>query len=191
MKEIQLQAPDKERGASVMQALADRRTERVFADKELSLRDLSDLLWAAGGINRPATGHRTSPTALNAQDVDIYVVLPDGGYLYRPERQVLEPVAEGDQRLWVAGPQDFMVNAPVFLVFVSDISRFPSGDEGVRVRLGAYDVGIVSQNVNLFCAAVGLATVPRASMDIEKLREVLRLKDSQYPMMNNPVGYRP
>lgn len=191
MEEIRLEAPDTERGVPVMKALAMRRSGRIFADKALSLQDLSDVLWAAAGINRPDTGHRTAPTALNAQDVDVYAVLAGGCYLYRPDTQVLEPVAEGDQRLWVAGPQDFMVNAPVFLVFVSDISRFPSGDEGVRLRMGAYDVGIVSQNVNLFCASAGLVTVPRASMDIDKLREVFRLKESQYPMMNNPVGYRP
>lgn len=191
MEEIQLHAPDTGRGVPVMKALAMRRSERVFADKALSLRDLSDVLWAAAGVNRPDTGHRTSPTALNAQDVDVYAVLAGGSYLYRPDRQVLEPVAAGDQRLWVAGPQEFLVGAPLFLVFVSDIARYPSGDEEVRLRLGAYDVGIVSQNVNLFCASAGLATVPRASMDIEKLRQVLQLKESQYPMMNNPVGYRP
>lgn len=191
MKEIELEAPDVTRGTGVLQALAGRSSERIFSDRALSLRDLSDLLWAANGVNRPDTGKRTAPSALNAQDVDIYVTRADGSYLYEPARHALQPVAEGDQRLWVAGTQDFMVNAPVFLVFVSDITRFSGGDEGVRIRMGAYDVGIVSQNVNLFCASVGLVTVPRAYMDIERLREVFRLRDSQYPMMNNPVGYRP
>lgn len=190
MEVIKLNAPDTERGMSVMQALLARKSERLFADKELSLQDLSDILWAANGINRPETGYRTAPSALNAQDVDIYVTLPQGTYLYRADTQELEPVIEGDQRLWVANQQDFMVNAPAFFIYVADVSRYPYGDDEMRIRMGAYDVGIVSQNVSLFCASVGLATVPRASMDIDKLREILRLKPSQYPMMNNPVGYR-
>lgn len=190
MEVIKLNAPDTERGMSVMQALLARKSERLFADKELSLQDLSDILWAANGINRPETGYRTAPSALNAQDVDIYVTLPPGTYLYRVDNGELEPVIEGDQRLWVADQQDFMVNAPAFFIYVADISRYPYGDDETRIRMGAYDVGIVSQNVSLFCASVGLATVPRASMDIDKLREILRLKPSQYPMMNNPVGYR-
>lgn len=190
MEVIKLNAPDMGRGMSVMQALLARKSERLFANKELSLQDLSDILWAANGINRPETGYRTAPSALNAQDVDIYVALPHGTYLYRADTRELEPVIEGDQRLWVADQQDFMVNAPAFFVFVADVSRYPYGDDETRIRMGAYDVGIVSQNVSLFCASVGLATVPRASMDIDKLREILRLKPSQYPMMNNPVGYR-
>ncbi|WP_106831325.1 SagB/ThcOx family dehydrogenase [Parabacteroides pacaensis] len=191
MELIKLNAPDKERGSSLMSTLSVRASERIFADKELSIQDLSDLLWAANGLNRPDTGHRTAPSALNSQDVDIYVTLPHGTYLYNPVEMQLEPVTEGDLRIWVADQQEFMVSAPVFLIFVSDISRFPYGNDEVRIRMGAYDVGIVSQNVNLFCASVGFATVPRASMDIEKLRELLRLKPTQYPMMNNPVGYRP
>lgn len=190
MEVIKLNAPNTERGMSVMQALLARKSERLFADKELSLQDLSDILWAANGINRLETGYRTAPSALNAQDVDIYVTLPHGTYLYRADTQELEPVIEGDQRLWVADQQDFMVNAPAFFIYVADVSRYPYGDDETRIRMGAYDVGIVSQNVSLFCASVGLATVPRASMDIDKLREILRLKPSQYPMMNNPVGYR-
>lgn len=191
MEVIKLNAPDTERGTSVMQALAARKSERVFAERELSLQDLSDILWAANGINRQETGYRTAPSALNAQDVDIYVTLPQGTYLYNATDHALEPVVEGDQRLWVAGQQDFMVSAPAFFIYVSDISRFPYGDEETRIRLGAYDVGIVSQNLTLFCASIGLATVPRASMDIDKLREILRLKEEQYPMMNNAAGYRP
>ena len=190
MEVIKLNAPDTERGMSVMQALLARKSERLFADKELSLQDLSDILWAANGINRPETGYRTAPSALNAQDVDIYVTLPHGTYVYRADTRELEPVIEGDQRLWVADQQDFMVNAPAFFIYVADVSRYPYGDDETRIRMGAYDVGIVSQNVSLFCASVGLATVPRASMDIDKLREILCLKPSQYPMMNNPVGYR-
>lgn len=189
MEIIELNEPDKSRGKSFMETVAVRQSGRLFADRELSLPDLSDLLWAANGVNRTETGHRTAPSALNAQDVDIYAVFACGSYRYDAREHRLEPVIEGDQRLWVADQQDFMVNAPVFLVYVSDTSRFSMGDTEVRIRMGAYDVGIVSQNVSLFCASAGLVTVPRASMDIEKLRKLFRLAPAQYPMMNNPVGY--
>ena len=169
LKEIQLNQPDKTRGTSVMQALSDRHSDREYADKPLSLQDLSDLLWAANGINRP-DGKRTAPSALNRQDIS------------------LRPIAKGDYRKAVAGGQDFVQTAPVSLVLVSDLSRF--GDVSDRTRLmAAVDAGIVCQNINLFCAAAGLATVPRATMDQAALKKLLKLTDSQLPLMNNPVGY--
>ena len=121
--------------------------------------------------------------------MDIYVFLAKGVYLYDASKHVLKLVAEGDHRAVVAGRQDFVKQAPVSLVYVSDLSRFGMGlDEQVKL-MGAMDAGIVSQNVNLFCAGVGLSTVPRASMDQEALRKLLKLSDTQVPMMNNPVGY--
>lgn len=189
IKEITLKAPDKNRGASVMKALADRHSDRVFADRALSLQDLSDLLWAANGVNRPADGKRTAPSALNKQDIDVYVFTKEGVYFYDAARHVLKPVADGDHRQAVAGGQDFVKAAPVSLVYVSDISRFGKGVSEQTKLMGAMDAGIVSQNVNLFCAGVGLSTVPRATMDKEALKKLLRLSDMQIPMMNNPVGY--
>ena len=172
-----------------MTAVSDRHSDREFSTRELSLQDLSDLLWAANGVNRPGDGKRTAPSALNKQDVDIYVFLAKGVYLYDASKHVLKLVAEGDHRAVVAGRQDFVKQAPVSLVYVSDLSRVGMGlDEQVKL-MGAMDAGIVSQNVNLFCAGVGLSTVPRASMDQEALRKLLKLSDTQVPMMNNPVGY--
>lgn len=189
MKEIKLNAPNKTRGASLMQALNDRESVREFSNKPLSTQDLSDLLWAANGINRPDSKKRTAPSALNKQDVDIYVCLPEGIYLYDAEKNSLKPVAEGDHRAAVGGQQDFVRKAPVSLILVSDISRFGMGDnEQVRL-MAAMDAGIVSQNINLFCAANNLVTVPRASMDKDKLKKVLNLKEHQLLLMNNPVGY--
>lgn len=189
VKEIVLKAPDKSRGANVMKAFADRHSERAFADRELSLQDLSDLLWAANGINRPADKKRTAPSALNKQDIDIYVFMPEAVYLYEADSHVLKPVAKGDHRHAVAGGQDFVKTAPVSLVYVSDLSRFGTGGTEQTKLMGAMDAGIVSQNVNLFCAGVGLATVPRASMDQAALKKILQLSGTQIPMMNNPVGY--
>ena len=187
--ELKLNRPDLNRGVNVMKAFSDRHSDREFSTRELSLQDLSDLLWAANGVNRPGDGKRTAPSALNKQDVDIYVFLAKGVYLYDASKHVLKLVAEGDHRAVVAGRQDFVKQAPVSLVYVSDLSRFGMGlDEQVKL-MGAMDAGIVSQNVNLFCAGVGLSTVPRASMDQEALRKLLKLSDTQVPMMNNPVGY--
>lgn len=189
LKEIRLHAPDKTRGTNVMKALADRHSAREFANKELSMQDLSDLLWAANGINRPSDGKRTAPSALNKQDIDVYVFTKEGAYLYDARQQVLKPIAEGDHRTLVAGGQDFVTTAPVCLVFVSDLSRFGIGASEHVKLMGAMDAAIVSQNVNLICAGIGLSTVPRATMDSEGLKRILKLSDSQLPFMNNPVGY--
>lgn len=189
VKEIVLKAPDKTRGANVMKALADRHSDREYAAKEISLQDLSDLLWAANGVNRPAEKKRTAPSALNKQDIDVYVFRPEGVYLYEADRHVLKPVADGDHRDAVAGGQDFVKTAPVCLVYVSDVARFGAGVTEQAKLMGAMDAGIVSENVNLFCAGVGLATVPRASMDQAALKKLLKLSDTQIPMMNNPVGH--
>jgi hypothetical protein len=102
LKKIQLNNPDKNRGSSVMKALSDRRSDRAYADKALSLQDLSDLLWAANGINRP-DGKRTAPSALNKQDIDIYVIMKEGAYLYDAKSNSLQPIAKGDHRGAVAG----------------------------------------------------------------------------------------
>ena len=169
--EIKLEAPDLSRGKAVMQALSERQSTREFSDKELSIKDLSDLLWAANGINRPESGKRTAPSALNRQDVKVYVCMKSGSYLYEPGKQTLVLLSEGDAR-----PVDI---APVCLVLVTDSNEM----------MAAIDAGIVSQNISLFCSGTGLATVPRASMDKAALREALKLSDKQEPMLNHPVGY--
>lgn len=186
---IKLNDPDKTMGKSLMQALDERKSIREFANKEITLTDLSNLLWAANGINRPDQGKRTAPSAVNAQDVDIYVCMKDGAYLYNAKENALQKVTGQDLRSAVAGAQDFVLQAPVSLLLVSDISRFP-GDDNIRKQLlGAMDAGIVSQNISLYCASAGLATVPRASMDMEVLKKALNLPDNILPMMNHPVGY--
>lgn len=188
-KVIKLPKPNLKRAGTVMKALSERHSTREYASKALSMADLSDLLWAANGINRNDSGKRTAPSALNKQDVDVYVVMPEGSYLYDAKNHQLNLVAEGDHRGAVAGGQAFVKSAPLSLVLISDISRF--GDvKNVRNQLmGAMDAGIVSQNISLFCSSASLATVPRASMDFDQLKKVLKLKDSQMPMMNHPVGY--
>lgn len=170
LKTIQLNAPDTQRGDAIMTALKNRKSTREFSTKELSLKDLSDLCWAANGINRPESGKRTAPSAMNKQDIKVYVCTADGSYLYNPQKNTLEPVSSGDIR---------PLKAPVCLILVSDTSS----------DWGAMDAGIVSQNISLFCAGTGMATVPRGSMDKAALKKALKLTGDQTPFFNHPVGY--
>jgi SagB-type dehydrogenase family enzyme len=191
LEPIKLNVPDKTRGSVVMKAFADRHSERNFSEKKLSLQDLSDLLWAACGINRPGEGKITAPSALNKQDIDVYAIMEEGAYLYDPGAHELKPVAAGDFRSLIAGGQKFAEKAPVSLLIVSELSRLGNaGDEGTRL-CGAMDGGIVSQNISLFCAGCGLATVPRGSMNKEGLVKALNLNPAQMLILNHPVGYPP
>ena len=187
-KVIRLPKPNLNRNSEVMEAFANRHSTREYAAKALTLTDLSDLLWAANGINRPEEGKRTAPSAMNKQDVDVYVVLPEGTYLYDAKAHQLNLVAEGDHRGAVAGGQAFVKSAPVSLLLVSDLSRLGDAKNTHTQLMGAVDAGIVSQNISIFCSAAKLATVPRASMDTAKLKSVLKLTDTQLPLMNHPVG---
>ena len=188
-KVIRLPKPNLNRNSEVMEAFANRHSTREYAAKALTLTDLSDLLWAANGINRPEEGKRTAPSAMNKQDVDVYVVLPEGTYLYDAKAHQLNLVAEGDHRGAVAGGQAFVKSAPVSLLLVSDLSRLGDAKNTHTQLMGAVDAGIVSQNISIFCSAAKLATVPRASMDTAKLKSVLKLTDTQLPLMNHPGGY--
>ena len=188
-KDIQLLAPNKDKGVSIMKSLAQRQSHRKCADKELSTADLSDLLWAANGINRPEDNKRTAPSALNRQDIDVYVISKTGAYKYIAAENRLQLITEGDHRDAVASGQDFVNQFPVSLVLVSELSKL--GDaKNERTRMtAAMDAGYVSQNICLFCAGNGLVTVPRATMNSTELKKILKLGDTALPLLNNPVGY--
>lgn len=190
LKPIVLNQPNLKRGLPVMEALSLRASASEFTGEKLSLQDLSDLLWAANGVNRKEPGKRTAPSAMNAQDIDVYLFTEEGVYIYDAQNHTLNPVVSGDQRGLAAGRQAEFAKAAAILVMVSDISKFKSGDDKMKLGLAAYDAGIVSQNISVFCAGVGFSTRPRATMDIEKMRSVLQLKDTQFPMLNNPVCYQ-
>jgi SagB-type dehydrogenase family enzyme len=189
LKSIALNPPDINSGLTVMQAFSKRSSASAFTSEKLKLQDLSDLLWAANGINRQDSKKRTAPSAMNAQDIDIYVFLEEGVYIYNAAGNSIDPVVAGDQRLLAAGRQSEFAKASVILVMVSDISRFQNGDDKMKLSMAAMDAGMVSQNIAVFCAGTGLITRPRATMDQPKLKEVLKLKDTQYPLLNNPVSY--
>ena len=183
-----LPAPDLGRKTStVAQAYSQRKSTREFSRKELSLQDLSDLLWAAQGQNRE-DGRLTAPTAMNRQEIRVYVFTKENVRLYDPHANTLTVKAEGDHRDIIAQSQDFVREAPVVLVYVADGDAFGKTDE-MSKRMMAIDVGIVSQNVNIFCSAAGFVTVPRAYMDSAAISRLLGLNENQFPMLNNPVGY--
>lgn len=197
-KTIKLNAPNRKGGLPVMEALSVRASARSWSAKELSLQELADLLWAANGINRPESKKRTAPSAMNAQDVDIYVFMKDGAYLYDPAQQALNPITPGDHREEITRlPEDGPVvtlsarpEAPIQIILVSDISRFKAGTQDVKLQWAAIDAGIVSQNISLFCAGAGLVTRPRTDMNMGIIKTLLRLNDNQFPILNQPVGYR-
>lgn len=184
LKTIQLNKPDTKKGLPVMQALEKRQSVREYADKKLTHQDLSDLLWAANGINRPELGKRTAPSAMNRQEIDVYVCMPEGAYLYDAQTNTLKPVAKGDLRSAVGGGQAYVAKAPLCIILVGNLEDFNND-----VLIPAVDAGIVSQNISLFCSGTGLVTIPRASMDYEKLKLTLKLKNSQRLLLNHPVGY--
>ncbi len=185
---ITLNTPDKDRGTSVMKALDNRRSIREYTPDTLSLQDLSDLLWAANGVNRP-DGRRTAATARNNQDIDLYVIMEKGAWFYDASTHTLKQVTTVDLRAAIADTQDFAKEAPVSILIVSDLSRFTGVPTERQQLYGAMDAGIVSQNIMLFASGCGLATVPRAYMKTEELKKALNLRDTQIPMLNNPVGY--
>lgn len=186
---IELSKPDMNRSATVMKAFSERKSTREYAAEKLSMTDLSDLLWAANGINRPAEEKRTAPSARNKQDVDVYVLFEQGVYLYNAKEHKLHLVNTGDHRAAVAAGQDYAKTASVVLVLVSDLARLGNPEEEHTLAMGAVDVGIVSQNISIFCSAAHLATVPRGYMDFDKVKEALKLNTTQRPLINHPVGY--
>ena len=166
-------------------ALQQRRSERQYSDQEISLQTLSTLLWAACGVSDPKTGKITAPSAVNMQDVKVYVCSKDGVCLYNAKANTLTKVSDKDLRDAIAGRQAFAKAAPISLVLVStkDSDRAPND------KFGAMDAGYVSQNIYLACTALGLKTVARATMDFDVLKRELNLADTSYLELNHPIGY--
>ncbi len=185
---IKLPAPKTDGGMPLMQALKARHSEREFGAASLSRQVLSNLLWAAWGINRP-DGHRTAPSASNKQEIEVYVTLPDGAFVWDAKANTLNPVAGGDLR-GATGTQPFPATAAVNLVYVADMSKAgrPATDPQQAMNIGA-DAGAIMENVYLFCASEGLVSVVRASVPKEALAKQLKLRDSQLIVLAQSVGY--
>ena len=185
---IELPPPQTDGGMPLMRALKQRQSRREFSAKELSLQTLSDLLWAASGVNRPDTGGRTAPTAMNRQEIDIYVAVKDGLFLYDAKNNALVPVLPGDIRA-VTGDQSFVGNAPVNLILVADHRKMEGMTGEQKNFYAATDTGFISENIYLFCASAGLATVVRGWINKLALTKAMKLRPSQTVVLAQTVGY--
>jgi SagB-type dehydrogenase family enzyme len=205
MGTIKLNPPNKKRGLPFMETLSVKASaQEWYDDQDLSLQDLSDLLWAANGLNRPEEVKYTASSAQNAHDVDIYLFMKDCVYRYNADDHVLEAVLVGDFRSQIMmkpparkkeenggaqHPQVAPCEPPIQIILVSDITRFRMGPQELKYEWGAIDAGIVSQNISLFCAATGIKTRPRASVEKGVIKKLLKLRDTEHVFLNHPVGY--
>jgi SagB-type dehydrogenase family enzyme len=188
-KVIPLGKPDMEGGKPLMQVLKERKSTRRYSDKQLSKQVLSNLLWAAWGINRPESGKRTAPSSVNRQEIDVYVATADGLYLYDAEAHALQLILEEDIRA-DTGTQGFVKTAPVNLVYVADLSKLGRrSDKNENLSGSAANTGFISQNVYLFCASEGLGTVVRGMVDKKALAEKMQLRPDQRIILGQSVGY--
>lgn len=188
LKPIQLPQPQTDGGKPLMQTLKERKSTRSFSSEPLPAQMLGNLLWAAFGINRPDTGQRTAPSALNRQEIDIYVATANGLYLYDAKGNALQPMLTNDVRA-ATGMQPFVKDAPVDLVYVADYSQMGRGTDDEKNLYTAADTGFIGQNVYLFCASEGLATVVRGSIDRAALAKIMKLRPEQKIMLAQTVGY--
>jgi len=187
-KTIQLLTPQPGSGSPLMQLLWKRKSSREFSPKPLPVEVLSNLLWAGFGINRP-DGRRTAPSAMNRQDVDIYVILSDGTYLYDAKANQLKLIVAEDLR-GLAGTQPYVKEAPVNLIYVSDYAKMGEKvPSELKILLSGAHAGFISQNVYLYCASEGLATVVRAFIDIPALSKAIKLRPEQKIILGQSVGY--
>ncbi|MGA3116424.1 MAG: SagB/ThcOx family dehydrogenase [Syntrophobacteraceae bacterium] len=183
---IQLPNPQKEGGKPLMSVLNERMSARTFTSDKLPMQTLSNLLWAAFGINRP-DGRRTAPSAKNWQETEIYVATADGVYLWDAQKNALNTIVTKDIRA-MTGTQAYVKDAPVVLIYVADFTKV--NEQGTNGQLlVASDVGLISENVYLFCASEGLATVVRASIDRDALAKEMKLKPDQKIILDQCVGY--
>jgi SagB-type dehydrogenase family enzyme len=189
-QDIKLPPAEKHGGAPLMDCLSMRQTTREFESHELDPMLLSNLMWATFGINRPEEGKRTAPSAHNMQEIDVYVAMKSGLYLYDAKSHTLIQKSTADIRK-VTGKQDFVATAPVNLIFVANKDKMEKvgEDEKRIIKYAAVDTGFLSQNVYLFCAGWGLGTVARGWFDVDELSKAMNLGENQFPVLAQTVGF--
>jgi len=183
---VKLPAPKTEGGMPLMQALKERKSGREFGSQKLPLPVLSNLLWAAWGINRP-DGHHTAPSARNAQDIDVYVAMSDGLFLYEPKENQLQKISADDIRA-ATGTNDYVKDAALNLVYVADLKKANMKEPDADFYIGA-DTAFLAQNAYLFCASEGLQVVVRGSIDRPALAKLMKLRPEQKITLAQSVGY--
>lgn len=188
LQAVRLPPPQTEGGEPLMQALKERHSTREFSANALSQQVLANLLWAAAGVNRPASGQRTVPSARDWREIDVYVATAEGMYRYDAKANALQPVVARDLRA-LTGVQDFVATAPVNLVYVADFNRMEGAAAEQKEFYAATDAGFIAQNVYLYCASANLATVVRGSVDRDALAKAMGLASHQRIILAQTVGY--
>ena len=186
-KAITLPSPRRDGGEPLLRALNLRRSTREYSDRKLPPQVLSDLLWAAFGINRPS-GDRTAPYWRHIMVIDVYAAMEEGVWLYEPKSHTLQPHLAEDIRA-ATGLQDFVGTAPLNLVYVAHGERMTDVSPEDRRLYASVDAGFIGQNVYLFCASEGLGSVFRGAVDYAKLNWLMRLPDEQFVTFAQTVGY--
>jgi SagB-type dehydrogenase family enzyme len=183
---IELPAPQKTGGMPLMEALAKRATVRAFDTASISTQQLSNLLWASFGVNR-SDSKRTAPSANNKQEIDIYVLLKNGAYLYDAVKNVLIQITPEDLRSQAADKR--FADAPVQLIFIADLIKRGNGSEEEKMRTANIDCGYISQNTYLFCTSEGLVTGARGTVNRDPLITKLMLRTDQRILLAHSVGF--
>jgi SagB-type dehydrogenase family enzyme len=184
---IVLPAPQLLKGRPLMQVLKDRKSSRAFSDKKLSTQEFANLLWAAFGINRPETGGRTAPSAMNMQETDLYVTMAEGLFLYDAKAHALKKIDGKDMRA-LTGGQPFVKEAAANILLVANLTRMRGSDRNTKIRWAGMDAAYISQNIYLYCASEGLATVVRGSVG-PQLAKAMQLSADQEVVLAQDVGY--
>lgn len=190
-QDISLPAPDKTGGKPLMQALSERQTIRTFTKDNLTYQQISDLLWAGWGINRMDAKKRTAPSSRNVQEIDIYVALPEGLFIYDALSNTLKQVHNRDIRS-LCGTQDFVATAPLNLVYVADLGKL-NKKEGDEIKdsdlLSSYiNTGFIAQNIYLYCASANLGCVVRGMVPKDKLATEMGLRKNQVIIVSQTIG---
>ena len=185
---IKLPPPETAGGMPLMQALKARHSTREFSRQPLPPQVLSNLLWAANGVNRPDSGKRTAPSARDWREIDVIVTTAEGAYRYDPPSHSLIRVVAGDIRQ-LTGKQEFVARVPVNLVYVANLDRMSEASAEDKALYSAADAGFIAQNVYLYCASAGLAVVVRGLVNREALGAALGLGENQRIILAQSVGY--
>ncbi len=186
--DLKLPLPDRIGGKPLMACLNERQSSRDFTDREVSIQELSNLLWAANGINREDVGKHTAPTAMNRQNMEIYVIMPQGTYFYDDKTNTLILIEAGNH-MDKAGSQDFVSKSKLNIIIVSDMAKLGDGPLDKKNIYAGIHAGAIMQNIYLFCASAGLKTVTRASFDQDALSSLLKLKADKKVILAQTVGY--
>ncbi|MGZ3497479.1 MAG: SagB/ThcOx family dehydrogenase [Vulcanimicrobiaceae bacterium] len=186
---VDLPSPQMVGGKPLMEALKARRSTREYDDRPLPPQVLSNLLWAAWGINRPQSGLRTAPSSHEYMDIDVYLAMANGVWFYDPKAHRILRQMQDDVRGETTTGQDFVKTAPLNLIYVSDAARMGNLSDANRLFNGVADSAVIAQNVYLYCASEGLATVVRGSVPGKQLAKRLHLRPTQAIYLAQTVGY--